>query len=144
MKNNSRLTEIYSRSTLCDYLYRYFCADGFGKDYRILNLDQDTQQNHMERYLVACLLSFFQQQRLYHEQRGIFRPFNIERPLWIFVGGRVTAKLARKDASDIVRILEFLARYVADRTGSIQRIGRVLSQGLVTSTGRNLFAGHFA
>ena len=56
----------------------------------------------------------------------------------------MTAKLAQKDVSDIVRILEFLARYVHDRAGSIQRIGRVLNQGLVTSTGRNLFAGHFA
>ena len=128
---------------LCDYSYRYFYADGFGKDYQILNLDQGTQQNHLDVYLVACLLSFFQQQRLYREQSGVFRPFNIERPLWIFVGGRVTATLAKKDASDIVEILQFLARYVTDRAGSIQRIGRVLSQGIVTSAGRNLFAEHF-
>ena len=73
-----------------------------------------------------------------------FRPFNIEKPLWIFVGGSVTATLATRDASDIVEILQFLARYVADRAGSIQRIERVLNQGLVTATGKNLFAGRFA
>ena len=54
-----------------------------------------------------------------------FRPFNIEKPLWIFVGGSVTATLATRDASDIVEILQFLSRYVEDRTGSIQRIERV-------------------
>ena len=144
VKGNPRLTELYAKSTLFDYSYRYFYADGFGKDYQILNLDHGTQQNHLELYLVACLLSFFQQQRLHREQGGAFRPFNIENPLWVFVGGRVTATLAKKDASDIVEILQFLARYVADRTGSIQRINRVLNQGLVAATGKNLFAGRFA
>ena len=141
---NPKFTELYAKSTLCDYSYRYFYGDGFGKDYQILNLDQGTQQNHLELYLVACLLSFFQQQRLYREQCGTFRSFNIENPLWIFVGGRVTATLAKKDASDIVEILQFLARYAAERAGSIQRIERVLHQGLVTATGKNLFAGRFA
>ena len=144
VKGSPKLTELYAKSTLFDYSYRYFYGDGFGKDYQILNLDQGTQQNHLELYLVACLLSFFQQQRLYREQGGAFRPFSIENPLWVFVGGRVTATLAKKDASDIVEILQFLARYVADRAGSIQRIDRVLNQGLVTATGTNLFAGRFA
>ena len=39
---------------------------------------------------MACLLAFFQQQRLFKEQEAAFRPFNIEKPLWIFVGGSVT------------------------------------------------------
>ena len=144
VKGSPRLTELYAKSTLCDYSYRYFYGDGFGKDYQILNLDEGTQQNHLELYLVACLLSFFQQQRLYREQGGVFRPFNIENPLWIFVGGRVVKGLAAQDASDIVEILRFLERYVSDRAGSIQRIDRVLNQGLVTATGKNLFAGRFA
>ena len=144
VKNSPELTDLYAKSTLCDYSYRYFYRDGFGKDYQILNLDEGTQQNHLELYLVACLLSFFQQQRLYREQGGTFRPFNIENPLWIFVGGRVVKGLAMQDASDIVEILQFLARYVADRTGSVQRIDQVLNQGLVTAMGRNLFAGRFA
>ena len=144
VKGSPKLTELYAKSTLFDYSYRYFYGDGFGKDYQILNLDQGTQQNHLDLYLVACLLSFFQQQRLYLEQGGSFRPFNIEKPLWIFVGGSVTATLAKKDASDIVEILQFLAGYVAERAGSIQRIHRVLNQGLVTATGKNLFAKRFA
>ncbi len=144
VKGNQRLTELYTKCTLFDYSYRYFYGDGFGKDYQILNLDEGTQENHLELYLVACLLSFFQQQRLHHEREDAFRPFQIEKPLWIFVGGSVTATLGKKDASDIVQILQFLGRYVADRSGSIRHIERVLNQGLVTATGTNLFAGRFA
>ena len=144
VKGNPKLTELYAKSTLCDYSYRYFYRDGFGKDYQIFNLDKGMQQNHLDLYLVACLLSFFQQQRLYRKHGGTFRPFNIENPLWIFVGGRVVKGLAAQDASDIVEILQFLARYVADRADSIQHIDRVLNQGLVTATGQNLLAGRFA
>ena len=143
VKGKPKLTEVYAKSTLFDYSYRYFYGDGFGKDYQILNLDEGTQQNQLELYLVACLLSFFQQQRLYREQCATFQPFNIEKPLWIFVGGSVTATLATRDASDIVEILQFFSRYVANRSGSIARIQTVLNEGLVTATGRNLFAERF-
>jgi hypothetical protein len=144
VKGNPALTDLYAKNILFDYSYRYFYGDGFGKDYQILNLDEDTQRDHLELYLTACLLSFFQQQRLYREQQSAFRPFQVEKPLWVFVGGSVTATLAKQDAADVVEILQFLARYVTDRAGSVQRIERVLNQGLATSTGRNLFAGRFA
>jgi hypothetical protein len=144
VKGNAVLTDLYAKNTLFDYSYRYFYGDGFGKDYQILNLDEATQRDHQDLYLVACLLSFFQQQRLYRDKESAFKPFLIEKPLWIFVGGSVTATLAKQDASDIVEILKFLAGYVANRTGSVQRIERVLNQGLVTATGKNLFAGRFA
>ena len=143
VKGKKDLADLYAKSILFGYSYRYFYGDGFGKDYQILNLDDGTQQNHLELYLVACLLSFFQQQRLYREQEAAFRPFNIEKPLWIFVGGSVTKTLAVRDASDIIEILRFLARYVTDRKGSVERIERVLNQGLVTADGKNLFAGRF-
>ena len=144
VKGNKKLIDLYAKSILFDYSYRWFYGDGFGKDYQILNLDETTQQQNLDLYLTACLLAFFQQQRLYREQGSIFRPFQIDKPLWIFVGGSVTKTLATRDASDIVEILKFLSRYVGDRAGSIQHIERVLNQGLVTDTGRNLFAGRFA
>jgi hypothetical protein len=143
VKGSRALTDLYAKSILFDYSYRYFYGDGFGKDYQILNLDEGTQANHLDAYLVACLLAFFQQQRLYKEQSFAFRPFNIDKPLWIFVGGSVTKTLASRDASDIIEILKFLSRYVSDRSGSIERIERVLNQGLVTAGGKNLFAGRF-
>ena len=143
VKGNRALTDLYAKSILFDYSYRYFYGDGFGKDYQILNLDEGTQANHLDEYLVACLLAFFQQQRLYQEQSFAFRPFNIDKPLWIFVGGSVTKTLASRDASDIIEILKFLSSYVSYHARSIQRIERVLNQGLVTAGGKNLFAGRF-
>lgn len=144
VKGSWKLTAQYARCVLFDYSYKYFYSDGYGKDYQILNLDPQTQENTMEVYLVACLLSFFQQLRLYQEQSVACRPFNIEKPLWIFVGGRVTASLSTRDASDIIEILRFLARFLGDRAGSTARIRRVLEEGLIAADGRNLFARRFA
>jgi hypothetical protein len=138
-----KLIDLYAKSILFNYSYRYFYGDGFGKDYQILNLDEGTQKDHLELYLVACLLTFFQQQKLFRDQESTFRPFNIEKPLWIFVGGSVTKTLATRDASDIVEILKFLGRYVSDRAGSVRRIHHVLHQGLETAKKQNLFAGRF-
>lgn len=143
---NRDLTDLYARSTLFDYSYRWFYDDGFGKDYHILNLEDDRNEEWMRTYLTACLLSFFQQQRLYREQEASLRPFNIEKPLWVFVGGSVNAvrKEDKKDVSDVVAILKFLATYVANRKDSTERIRRVLNEGLLTATGEKLFTGRFA
>jgi hypothetical protein len=138
-----KLIDLYAKSILFNYSYRYFYGDGFGKDYQILNLDEGTQNDHLELYLVACLLTFFQQQKLFRDSESTFRPFNIEKPLWIFVGGSVTKTLATRDASDIVEILKFLGRYASDRASSVARIHRVLNQGLETAAQKNLFAGRF-
>lgn len=143
VKGSPALTELYAKSTLVDYSYKYFYGDGFGKDYQILNLDEGTQLAHQDLYLTACLLTFYQQQRLFREQGAAFRPLNIEKPLWIFVGGSVTASLATRDASDIVEILKFLARYVADRADSTERIRRVLNEGLIGANGKDIFARRF-
>ncbi|GAB6062694.1 DEAD/DEAH box helicase family protein [Deferrisoma palaeochoriense] len=146
VKGNTALTDLYARSTLFDYSYRWFYGDGFGKDYQILNLEDDSNAEWMKTYLTACLLAFFQQQKLYRDQEGAFRPFNLERPLWIFVGGSVNAVRTehREKVSDVVAILKFLAAYTAQRKDSIERIRRVLHEGLVTASGKNLFAGRFA
>src|SRR5205085_11814093 len=94
-------------------------------------------------YLTASLLAFFQQQKLYREQGVALRPFNLERPLWVFVGGSVTATLAARDASDIIDILRFLDTYVGDRAESVERIRRVLNEGLTNARGTNIFEGRF-
>lgn len=143
IKGNHDLTETYAKGTLYDYSYRHFYEDGFGKDYQIFNLDHGIQESHLELYLVACLLSFFQQQHLYRTETNVFRAFNIEQPLWVFVGGRVVKGLSKNDASDIVEILLFLQRYVADRASSIKRIDQVLKEGIISAEGINLLEGRF-
>jgi hypothetical protein len=146
VKNNDKLTNLYARSTLLDYSYRWFYGDGFGKDYHILNLESDNDAEWRRNYLTACLLAFYQQQKLYRERRESFRPFNIERPLWVFVGGSVNAVRSenREQVSDVIAILRFLSEYVQNPSVSIERIRRVLNEGLVTTRGSNLFAGRFS
>lgn len=140
VKGDAKLTEQYAKNILFDYSYRYFYGDGFGKDYQILNLEDDEWR---DKYLTACLLSFYQQLKLFSDDEAKLRPFNLEKPLWIFVGGSVTASLAARDASDIVDIVKFLGRFLSDKRTSIGRIADVLQNGLLTHRGRDLFQGRF-
>lgn len=143
VRSNPKLTDLYAKNTLFDYSYRYFYGDGFGKDYQILNLDDDTQNQHLDAYLVAALLSYFQQLRLFSDHGANFRAFLLEKPLWVFVGGSVTASLRSQDASDIVQILRFFAEYVRHRTRSIELIHQVLDVGLIAADGHDLLSHRF-
>lgn len=88
-RNNSNIEEAYAKAVLFDYSYRYFYEDGYGKDYRIFNIP-NSQANIEFLYLSACLLGFYQQLRLYRERKASFVPYNIEKPLWVFVGSSVS------------------------------------------------------
>lgn len=106
--------EEYSKSILFDYSYKYFYKDGYGKDYRILNmssLDNGDTDNKF-KYLVGSLMSFYQQLKLYKTNK--FQLFNIHEPLMIFVGSKVNAVRSEKGkkVSDIVDILLFLNRFI--------------------------------
>lgn len=145
VKGDARLTARYARSILFDYSYRYFYGDGYGKDYQILNLDEGTEQGRLDRYLTACLLAAYQQRRLFDECEAQLKGFNLERPLWIFVGGSVNAvrRVGGRDVSDVTEVLLFLSRFVANRAQSEQMIRDILGQGLVNAAGTNLFAKRF-
>jgi hypothetical protein len=49
--NKPELTEEYAKCVLFDYSYKYFYRDGFGKDYKILNLadDHDEERDQIQR-----------------------------------------------------------------------------------------------
>jgi len=143
VKGNKSLTNTYARSIIFDYSYRYFYEDGFGKHYSILNLDEDTEKAHLHTYLTACLLSFYQQISLFNDSRSEIHIFNIEKPLLIFVGSRVTKSISATEASDIIQFLKFVAAFVGNRSDSIRAIEQVLNRGLITADGRNLFAERF-
>ncbi|HLU47800.1 MAG TPA: DEAD/DEAH box helicase, partial [Planctomycetota bacterium] len=141
VEDDPELDDVYARGILFDYSYRHFHGDGFGKDFHILNLEDDRDPEFLERYLTVCLLSFFEQLRVFRESEIALRPFGIERPLWVFVGGSVTA--TRGTAADVVAILTFLARYVAQPERSIRRIRQILRDGLRTASGEDLTNGRF-
>ena len=149
VKGNRDLTDRYARATLFDYSYRSFHNDGFGKDFKIFNLEEKPGQEAgnetwRTKYLTAALLTFFQQQRLYREGGAALRSYNLERPLWVFVGSRVVAGFSKPEASDIADILQFLLNYLSHRRSAVGRIHEILTEGLVASAGKDLFRGQFA
>lgn len=150
--NDRVLAESYAKSVLFDYSYRYFYADGYGKDYRIFNLPKD-ELAHKDAYLTAALLAFYQQLRMFVEAGKRYDGYNLEKPLWVFVGANVTGKRAvdeeNVNPSDVAQILDFLARFLADRGAATQRIHQVLkgnaqTSGLMDSKGQDIFVNSFA
>jgi len=142
---SKELAQEYAKCILFDYSYKYFYGDGYGKEYRILNLEDDSNEEHRRRYLTACLLAFYQQQKLFQDKQDQIFRFLIEKPLWIFVGGSVTKKPRQKDVSDVVDILLFLARFVKNPEESVRYLDMLLSgrPGLHDSQGRELFTTAF-
>jgi len=141
--NKPELTEEYAKCVLFDYSYKYFYRDGFGKDYRILNLADNDNKETQHLYLTACLLAFYQQVLLYRNEGRAFRPFLIEHPLWVLVGSKVTAvrKEGQRDVSDVVDVLLFLAKFIQSGAESEKNIERLLSgnTGLLNTNGNDIF-----
>ncbi len=140
------LAEEYAKAIIFDYSYKYFHSDGYGKDYRILNLPDAKNDDLRHEYLTACLLSFYQQLRFFDERKDTLKLFEVARPLWVFVGGSVTKTTSERDLSDVVDILLVIARFVRERTESVSIIDRLLSgrANLLDESGRNIFSNSFA
>jgi hypothetical protein len=145
--NKPELVQEYAKCIIFDYSYKYFYQDGYGKDYRILNLADDKEDESRKVYLSACLLTFFQQQLLYLDKKAEFQSFLIEKPLWVFVGGSVNAVRTqnRRQVSDVVDILLFLAEFVNEPSKTIARLERILSgnAGLLDKQNRDIFTNTF-
>ena len=101
----------YGKSTLFDYSYRYFYRDGYGKDYRLLNVkDAKFDQKIKHIVMLANLLTFYQQKRVFDENPELAKEYNIEAPLWIFVGSRVQGKTGESDVLEVVRFLSAVVK----------------------------------
>lgn len=146
--NKKGLSDEYARCILFDYSYRYFYRDGYGKDYRILNLAKDDNEGQRRLYLTASLLTFYQQVRLYQDDRPRLARFLLESPLWVFVGANVNAVRTdnKRQVSDVVDILLFLNEFVSNKKRSTGEIKRLLSgnTGLLDTKSRDIFANNFA
>ena len=144
----------YAKTILFDYSYRWFYEDGFGKDYQILNLPA-SHQTVENTYLIACLLKFYQQLRIYEERKDSFTAFNMEKPMWVFVGTTVSkakTKEAKEDniavAADVARIVQFLARFLSHPQESARWIENIVigngqQTGLLDDDGNDIFGGSF-
>jgi hypothetical protein len=149
---NETIENAYAKCILFDYSYRYFYEDGFGKDYQILNLPRSFD-DVVATYLTACLLKFYQQLRVYEERGVDLKPFNIEKPLWVFVGSSVQKAGGTKDekevASDVARVLQFIADFLSGPAPATERINRIITgtgedTGLLDQDGNDIFSGSFA
>ena len=150
--NNEAFANGYAKTVIFDYSYRWFYEDGFGKDYQILNLPQAFAEVRAT-YLTACLLKFYQQLRIYEEQTGAFAPFNLEKPLWVFVGSTVSSgKLGKDDqivATDVAQIIQFIADFLQEQPAACRRMMAILTgngqdTGLLDSNGNDIFDGAFS
>ena len=148
---NSDLENNYAKTVIFDYSYRWFYEDGFGKDYQILNLPESFEETQSV-YMTACLLKFYQQVRIYEEKTKEFEPFNLEKPLWVFIGSTVSSGRMSKDeqivATDVALIIKFIADFLDDRQAATRRMHEVLTgkgqdTGLLDKDGNDIFAGAF-
>ena len=141
------LTKEYGKAIVFDYSYRYFYGDGFGKDFRILNLKDDTDEEQTYTLLLDNLLSFYEQLRLYEEHREELRPYNLEKPLWVFVGSTVNAVYTenKRKRSDVLTVVKFLHRVLHDRAWAVKTIGKLLAgkSGLAGPDGSDVFLERF-
>ena len=142
------LRDAYGKCLLFDYSYRRFHADGYGKDYAILNLPGGVQDENSDMYLLGCLLTFYQQYRIWRDKGALWKAFNPAKPLWVFLGKTVTgsSKADQATRSDVIRILNFLGWVLAHGEDVQSMIQRLLSgkSGLLDSTGNDYFSGRFS
>ena len=153
-KDERALMEEYGKSIIMDYSYKYFYSDGYGKDYRIYNLQKSIVEEQRHLYLVGCLLSFYQQMKVFETKADELREFHIEKPLLVFVGNRVTAPVkssnltqAEKELlTDVEEVLVFLNTFLSNRAKAIENIRAVLNEdtGLYDGSGKDLFYGDFS
>ena len=141
---NDTLTMEYGKAIAFDYSYRYFYDDGYGKDFHLLNLRQETTAEQTETLLLANLLSFYEQQRVFTERYETLRPYNIDKPLWIFVGSSVNKKDSQQ-RSDVLRIARFLHHVLADSPWATETIDELLKgqSGLLDDSENDIFADKF-
>ncbi len=141
------LLEEYAKSILFDYSYPHFYADGYGKDYFIINLRDETDTFN-DWMVLGNLLSFYEQCLVYTRHSEELRPYNLEKPLWVFVGHSVTAGNSKEDKeslTDVQAIVDFFARFLSDKKGWTKRIAQILDgrSGLKAPDGKDLFKGLF-
>lgn len=110
---NDELLAEYGKAIAFDYSYRYFHGDGFGKDFRLLNVGSDEPATR-DALMAANLLSYYQQLRVYANGTD-WRPYGIEKPLWVYVGASVNS--GKTGGSDIATVLGFLDRFLTNKGG---------------------------
>ena len=144
---DTELLNAYGKCLLFDYAYRQFHEDGYGKDYAISNLPSGIEDVNSNMYLLGCLLTFYQQYRIWLDKGAGWTAFNVTNPLWVFLGKTVTgsSKADTETKSDVILILDFLGWVLANGSEVRPMIDRLLTgqSGLPDEKGKDYFADRF-
>lgn len=142
------LLEEYSKAILFDYSYPHFYHDGYGKDYWITNL-KDESSTFNQWMLLGNLLSFYEQYLVYEENQEEFRQYNLEKPLWVFVGHSVTGGKSQEDKAsltDVEEIVAFFRNFLGNRGKWTTNMARALNgnTGLKNNKDEDIFGDLFS
>ena len=136
-KPNTKEDE-YARSIAVDYSYRHFHNDGYGKDFDVVNLDGDPQEEQQDTLMLGNLLVFLQQRACFETNYEQFTQHNLESPLLLLLGARVTGGTGRTDIVDFLRFLNKVTMETSWVQSTADEILRGKS-GIQDSNGRDVF-----
>ncbi len=148
------LLQEYGKSIIFDYSYRHFYTDGYGKDFSVFNLDtrNEYSEEQTKLLLTASLLGYYEQLALFETYEQELRQYNIEKPLWVFVGSRVISSSSssltqgdKESVSDVSRIIKFF-KYALSSPNTLQAdINTILNSdtGLRDKDGNDIFKNRF-
>lgn len=107
----------------------------------------ETRADQTETLLPGNLLSFYEQLRVFEDQSDELCPYNLEKPLWVFMGSTVNAVYTenKKPRSDVLTMLGFLYHFLGDRDWPIMTVEAAVGGkiGLTAPDGTDVFAGRF-
>lgn len=142
-KKNKELLDEYSKAIVFDYSYKYFYEDGYGKDFYVYNLREDSfTKNYEELILTSNLLSFYEQFILYEKYKQDLRRYLIEKPLWAFIGSKVTGTGVN---SDVLKVVLFLKKIIEDKNYLEKNLKRIIDgkSGLKSQGGEDIFKNRY-
>ena len=143
---NADLVDEYGKAIAFDYSYRYFYGDGYGKNFRILNVRHNSP-TQTETLLMGNLLSFYEQRHYFKQNPDIVRAYRLDSPLWAFVGSSVKAISGREKGSDVLNVIRFLHRFLKnEKEWATDNIEKVLNgnSGLKDDNGNDVFRNRLA
>jgi hypothetical protein len=136
--SNEESFKEYSKAILFDYSYKYFYGDGYGKDFRILNIGKkEFNEKQTITLLLANAVAFYEQIVQYRNEGNSLKEYNIEKPLWIFVGSKV-----QKESGDVFKVVQFLNWLLNENKNRIKELidGILRGQSGIISDNKDVFA----
>ena len=132
----------YSQAILYDYSYKYFYGDGYGKDFRILNVStKKFATTDVTKIQLANLMSYYEQLLLYEKLENTIKEYNIEKPLWIFVGSKVN-----EAKSDVLQVVKFLNWFLTENENIVKSLMKKILEGntgIIDPKKRDVFAPRY-